>query len=300
VTLDIMLPFYGRFDHFREAVESVIAQTDPDWRMTVIDDVYPDRAPGEWLQSLGDDRITYVRNEHNLGTTGNFMKCVTLMTSERAVIMGCDDVMLPGYLERVNQLLAEYPTASIIQPGVDVIDQDGRVYLPLADRMKRMLRPRVTGTRVLGGQSLAANLLDGNWTYFPSLVWEVNLLKKFGFSETHAIVLDLLMLLDIVADGGTLVLDDQVVFRYRRHAESLSSSTLIDGSRFVDERELFNTQRERFGNLGWSKAKRAARRHLSSRLHALVKLPSAIVARDFAGAAVLTKHFFGVDTTRSV
>jgi hypothetical protein len=42
VLIDIMMPFYGRVDHFKEAVRSVIEQDDPEWRLTVLDDKYPD------------------------------------------------------------------------------------------------------------------------------------------------------------------------------------------------------------------------------------------------------------------
>ena len=41
------MPFYGSFDHFREAVLSVLGQSDPLWRLTIVDDVYPELAPGE-------------------------------------------------------------------------------------------------------------------------------------------------------------------------------------------------------------------------------------------------------------
>ena len=44
--LDVVMPFYGDPGLFRAAVESVLAQSDGDWRLVVIDDVYPDTARG--------------------------------------------------------------------------------------------------------------------------------------------------------------------------------------------------------------------------------------------------------------
>ncbi|MDO9395058.1 MAG: glycosyltransferase, partial [Herbiconiux sp.] len=116
MTLDILMPFWGRFDHFREAVGSVLAQTDPDWRLVIVDDVYPDPAPGEWAASLDDPRIEYRRNAVNLGVGGNFRECVRLVRHERAVLMGCDDRMLPGYVARIGALAAAHPGAAILQP----------------------------------------------------------------------------------------------------------------------------------------------------------------------------------------
>jgi glycosyltransferase involved in cell wall biosynthesis len=293
MTFHILLPFYGRFDHFRLAVESVLAQTDADWRLTVVDDVYPDLAPGEWVQSLGDPRIEYIRNESNLGVSRNYVKCVGLMRGEFSVLFGCDDVMLPGWLARVKQLIAENPDADIIQPGVEVIDGDGTVYLPLVDRIKNHYRFGGSGVRTFAGEPLAVSLLRGNWTYFPSIVWRVSRLRQFGFNQKLNVVQDLIMLLDIVEAGGTFVLDDSVVFQYRRHQGSVSSATAADGSRFAQERELFDGEAARFTRLGWRRAARTARRHWSSKLNALTRIPLAVRQGNGSGVLVLLTHAAG-------
>jgi glycosyltransferase involved in cell wall biosynthesis len=292
MTFHILLPFYGRPDHLRIAVESVLAQTEPDWRLTVVDDRYPDEEPGRWVAGLGDPRIEYLRNDVNLGVSRNYLRCVDLMTGEHSMLFGCDDVMLPGFVARVSELLEAHPDASIVQPGAQVIDADGRRFHPLGDRIKDLLRPGGRGARVLRGEPLAASLLRGNWTYFPSLVWRVSELRRHGFDPDLDVVQDLGMLLDIVADGGTFVLDDRVVFQYRRHRTSVSSATAVDGTRFAQERELFARQQRRFGALGWRRAVRAARRHWSSRLNALTQLPAAVRAGG-GSARSLLGHAFG-------
>jgi glycosyltransferase involved in cell wall biosynthesis len=288
-----MLPFWGSFEHFREAVESVLAQTDPDWKLTVVDDVYPDLAPGEWLQGLGDPRIDYIRNEVNLGVSRNYVKCVGLMQGEYSMLFGCDDVMLPGYLARVKELLTRHPGAAVIQPGVEVIDGDGVVSEPLVDRVKNRSRLSGAGARVYSGEVLAHSLLRGNWTYFPALVWKVELLRTYGFNQKLDVVQDLIMLLDIIEGGGEFVLDDQVVFRYRRHQQSVSSATATDGSRFKQERELFDAEVKRFEAIGWRRAARAARWHTLSRLNALTRIPLAVRQGNGKGVKALLTHAAG-------
>nr|WP_221420828.1 glycosyltransferase [Conyzicola lurida] len=288
-----MLPFWGSFEHFREAVESVLAQTDPDWKLTVVDDVYPDLAPGEWLQALGDPRIEYIRNEVNLGVSRNYVKCVGLMQGEYSMLFGCDDVMLPGYLARVKELLTRHPGAAVIQPGVEVIDGDGVVSEPLVDRVKNRSRLSGAGARVYSGEVLAHSLLRGNWTYFPALVWKVELLRTYGFNQKLDVVQDLIMLLDIIEGGGEFVLDDEVVFRYRRHQQSVSSATATDGSRFKQERELFDAEVKRFEAIGWRRAARAARWHTLSRLNALTRIPLAVRQGNGKGVKALLTHAAG-------
>ena len=288
-----MMPFYGRFDHFQQAVESVLAQSDPDWRLVIVDDVYPDLAPGEWAQSLGDERISYIRNETNLRPSRNYIKCVTLMQSEFAVLLGCDDALLPHYVSRVKQIIAQFPEAAVIQPGVSIIDGDGQASTPLADRVKAVYRFRGTGARAFSGEPLAKSLMRGNWTYFPSLVWRVSELKKHGFRVDLDVVQDLAMLLEITKGGGTLVLDDDVCFTYRRHGASVSAVTGPDGSKFAQERVLFDEAVRDLTTLGWGQAAAAARLHLTSRLNALTDLPAAIRRGNALGRRALLRHIFG-------
>lgn len=299
MTLDIMMPFYGRFDHLKLAVESVLRQTDPDWRLVVVDDVYPDLAPGQWVAGLDDDRVTYIRNEINLRPSRNYIKCVGLMQTEFAVLMGCDDVMLPNYVARVKQLIDQYPESSIIQPGVVVIDGEGQRYTPLADQVKRLYRFKGHGPRAYSGEKLATSLLRGNWTYFPSLCWRVADLRRHGFRTDLDVVQDLAMLLEITKSGGTLVLDDETVFEYRRHSASVSAVTGPDGSKFAQERVLFAEAERDCRSMGWPRAARAARNHLTSRLNALSELPSAVKLRNDLGRRALLRHVFGPSGERS-
>ncbi|MCS5716594.1 glycosyltransferase [Herbiconiux sp. CPCC 205763] len=292
MTLDIMMPFYGRFDHFREAVQSVLAQRDPDWRLVIVDDVYPDPAPGEWAAAIDDPRVHYRRNATNLGVGGNFRECVRLIENDRAVLMGCDDRMHPEYVGRVRDLVLTHPDASIVQPGVEVIDSEGAVHHPLADRVKGLLRFGGHGPRSYGGEKLAASLLRGNWAYFPSIAWRADDLRRFGFRPGFEVVQDLDLMLEIIMHGGSMLLDDEVVFSYRRHAGSVSALTGPDGAKFAEERRLFDETATRMRALGWPKAARAARHHLTSRLNALSELPAALRAHDPAGRRALLHHAF--------
>jgi hypothetical protein len=200
--------------------------------------------------------------------------------------------MEPRYVERVLELLAAHPEADIVQPGVRVIDQDGRPSLPLADRVKGWYRFRGRGDREFSGEPLATSLLRGNWTYFPSLVWRRAALHG-GFRTDLDVVQDLAKLLEITYGGGNLVLDDDIVFAYRRHATSLSAVTGVDGSKFVQERSLFASAVTACRELGWNSAARAACAHLTSRLNALTELPGALRSGDSVGRRALSRHVLG-------
>lgn len=290
--LDIMMPFYGDVGLFTLAVESVRAQ-EGDWRLVVIDDRYPDPEPARYLRELDDPRIEYVLNEVNLGISGNFQRSVELATAPYTVIMGCDDIMLPGYVSHLTELARRFPDADYLQPGVRTIDGDGRPSAGLADRVKSALEPRGQRPLVLSGEELAVSLLRGNWTYFPSLCWRTDVLSRHGFDARYDIVLDLALQVSIIADGGSLVLDDRTVFEYRRHRASASTWTSSDNKRFAEEKQFFVDTADRMAALGWRRAARTSRAHLTSRLNAGLQVPGALLQRDGAGVRSLLRHLVG-------
>jgi glycosyltransferase involved in cell wall biosynthesis len=297
--IDIMLPHYGDISYLKTAVRSVIAQDDENWHLTVVDDSVTDNDLPDWFHSLRDNRITYQRNEHNLGINANFQKCLDLAERDYLVVMGSDDAMLPNYVSTIRRTTQRHPDADVVQAGVEVIDSTGQVVRPLTDRVKRGLyAPDTTTPRTMRGEELVVSLLRGNWTYFPSLCWRREALKDLGFRQGLRVVLDLALMLDLVERGGQLVVIPDLCFQYRRHNASVSSSLASLGGRFTEEHDFFVDVAEHMDRIGWHRAAKAARLHLSSRLHALLLLPGAVTSRQSASAKVLVRHAFG--TTKPV
>jgi glycosyltransferase involved in cell wall biosynthesis len=295
-TVDVMLPHYGRPDLVQDTVRSVLAQDDPHWRLTVVDDSgdLADDALADWCADLGDDRVRYHRNPRNLGINRNFQLCVDLVEHELAVIIGNDDLMLPSYVGTVRAAAAAHPDVAIVQPGVEVVNAAGEPADTLVDLSKRWVyAPRVTEPTVLSGQELAVSLLRGNWLYFPSICWRSGPLRRTGFREGVDVVQDLALVLDLVLDGESLLVEPTTCFRYRRHDGSVSSAHAADGRRFAEERSFFLETADRMSARGWPRAAGAARRHLSSRLNALTRLPAAARHGGLGGVRSLARHAFG-------
>lgn len=288
--LEILVPFWGDPRLLRTTVDSVRAQDDDRWTLTIVDDCYPDPSVAASFADETDPRVRYERNEHNLGIAANFQRCLDLASGEAVVFLGCDDVLEPGYVGRVLTMLDAFPQADIVQPGVRVIDAAGHDHSPLGDRVKSWLRPRTTKPVVLSGEDLAVSLLRGNWLYWPSLVFRTPRVKRHAFRTDLPIILDLALVLDMVADGSALLVDPTVTFAYRRHGTSLSGTALGDGSRFEQDRRYFDDAAAQMGARGWPRAARAARSRWTSRLHALTLLPSAARARDVRALRQALRH----------
>lgn len=294
MTLQIFVPFWGDPDLLFAAIESVRAQRNPDWELTIIDDCYPDASVGERLRAETDPRITYLRNETNLGITENYREAIRRASGPYITILGCDDLLHPNYVDVISDVIDRHPDVDVIQPGAEVIDEHGTVIRPLADRVKRgILTPR-GGETVLTGEQMATSLLRGDWLYWPSLTFRTETLQRIDFREGLPIIQDLALLIDIAFDGGSLVYTPTLAFSYRRHGSSASQKTLMDGRRFRDEREYYRTARELATDRGWRRTARVARVRMMGRLHAVTELPGVLRHGDRAGLKSTLAHIFAV------
>lgn len=294
MALDIFIPYWGDTNYMRQAVDSVLAQTSDNWRLTVVDDAYPSDEVRRYVEGMDDARISYLRKDTNEGITENFRTCVALATQDILMVMGSDDVLLPNYVDVALRAHEEFPRAWIIQPGVQVIDETGKAAAPLADVVKqRLVKPRGSEARVLSGEVLAVSLLHGDWLYWPSLAFRTDKIRNYDFRDGFPVIQDLALILDMVLGGAELLIEPEICFEYRRHTSSASAAKLFDGSRFDGERDYFELAERLCEAKGWRRAARAARFRLTSRAHAVLFVPSALRQGSAGPLGTLLRHAFG-------
>lgn len=284
-----MVPYWGSVAWVRELIDSVLAQDDDQWRLVIVDDCYPGEEARKLVEGIKDPRVEYVRNEENLGLNANFRRCLDLSTAEYLVIPGCDDRFLPNYVSTMRAAVDKFHP-DVVQPGVRVINQDGRAVCGLPERIKAVIRSRqARASQPRSGEGVAVSLMHGNWMYWPSLLLRREAVEAHGFRE-FSIMLDLGLVVDVLLAGGNLLVLDEVSFEYRRSTESVSGKTALDGKRFVDEAKYFRLASGLFANHGWPKAAWAAKLHLTSRLHALILIPQVLRSNKRPVVAGLLKH----------
>lgn len=293
MSFDIMLPFWGEPAYLYEAVESVLLQDSPNWRLTVVDDCYGDPTVSEYFNNLNDSRVRYIVNEKNLGVSGNFTRSVELATQKYMMVMGCDDRLAPNYVSNIEKAIKKFPDVDIIQPGVRPIGSDSRPRTHLADKVKKALRPSASrGARIFSGDKIASSLLTGDWLYWPSLTFRRETLASTPFRKKYNVVLDLGVIIDILVNDGKLAVLPEVSFYYRRHIDSVSSVKLFDDSRFAEERAYFKEAIGIAKKRGWKRSAFAARLHVTSRLHALSLIPRALKDKNCKAVKSLLHHTF--------
>src|SRR6266480_3507457 len=93
----VVIPTYNRRTFLPIAITSVLRQTFADFQLIVLDDASTDETASV-VTSFQDARISYIRNEINLGMVENWNNGFRLARTEYVAFLHDDDVWEPKFL----------------------------------------------------------------------------------------------------------------------------------------------------------------------------------------------------------
>ena len=113
-----------------EMVDSVLAQTYPNFELCVADGSYPETEVADTLKELQekDERIVYKVLGENKGISGNTNEALSLVSGDWVVLMDHDDLLSPNALFEMVRLMNEDPEATVIYTDEDKVSMDLRRY----------------------------------------------------------------------------------------------------------------------------------------------------------------------------
>jgi glycosyltransferase involved in cell wall biosynthesis len=113
--------------HIRPAIESVLAQTEHDWQMVVVDDGSSDGTP-DVVRGYGDPRIRLVEMPQNAGQTAALNHGLGLIETKWVARLDQDDVAAPTRVELQLAWLHEHPRAVAVGSWIRWIDEQGNSF----------------------------------------------------------------------------------------------------------------------------------------------------------------------------
>lgn len=251
------IPFYKGLTLLREAIESVRAQSVPDWRLIVCDEgVEPGAAA-----FLDDPRMVHSVNPTPLGMAGNWNRCLELACTELVTLLHADDRLLPGYAELMLEAARRHPGAAAFHCDARIIDGRGLPAFSFPDWVKTVIRP--AGLELTGEEGVAA-LLRGNFIMCPTLCY---VRPTREFSARWKMVQDLEYTLGLLLDGQTIVGLCEEGYEYRRHAGNATVDYTRSRLRFEEEFRLYDDVAALCAARGWRRAARTGRAKVMLRLH---------------------------------
>jgi glycosyltransferase involved in cell wall biosynthesis len=229
--LSVIIPNYNNELTIKKTIDSILKSTYKDIEIIIIDDCSTTAFISEIANEFGS-RVLLIRNEVNLGISGNFNKAFLVCETPFLQILGQDDILVKSLLPIINESLSNIGNAFGIHPSVNVIDEYDKRSFGLIDIAKFCIRPKKQG--VISPKSLRRSLLIGNWCYFPAIIWYKPNITFSPFSLHLNYCQDLDLMLKLSNEQYGIVVSQERSLGYRRHKDSASMSASIN-DRYIEE-----------------------------------------------------------------
>jgi glycosyltransferase involved in cell wall biosynthesis len=213
--VSVCVPTYNRAPLLKAFLPTILSQTLQDFEIIICDNCSTDNTT-EVALACTDPRVSYYRNDANLGPFGNMNRLLTLARGEYVVIVHDDDLYLPDFLEREAAMLDANPGVGMVHCAVWETDEDGS---------RRRAERAYPTTRVLDGKREFVHWLQGHNVCCSSVMARRTVYHAAGpfDPEGRHICGDFLMWLKLALLGDVAYVADPLLER-RVHPESVTGT----------------------------------------------------------------------------
>jgi hypothetical protein len=210
----LLVPSYNRPDMIRETVASLVAAARSDTEIIVADDASPRQAEIRAVLAdlIDSSRIRFIGHTQNLRWSGNRNSLVQAARGDWLILLGDDDRLKAGALERLDRWIEGNPDISLFGMGYDVIDDEGR-------RVFTYCSPRATRYQVGRGsawQEIFAYDAVPMWSHHPfTMCGRRSLHLTFPYNQQADIGDDVLFLYETLDAGHAFLVIPEVLFEWR-------------------------------------------------------------------------------------
>lgn len=125
-SFSIIIPFKTGKHYLSACINSVLNQNYPHYQIIVLtDNTSNEDGSVDYLKSLPTGHLEIVSSDQTLNILENWNRIKEVSKSEYMTILGYDDLLYPGFLEEINQLIERHPNASLYHTHFNYIDKTG-------------------------------------------------------------------------------------------------------------------------------------------------------------------------------
>ncbi len=128
--VSVFIPAYNAEKTIRQAIESVLAQTYPNYRLLILDDASTDGTADIINRYAVHSQVTIHHHPENLGVTRNWNRGLALCQGELVARLDADDYYAPDYLAQVVTLFQKFPETGLVFTGANLLSDRSVVELP--------------------------------------------------------------------------------------------------------------------------------------------------------------------------
>ncbi len=112
--VSVVVPLFNKADYIDEAIASVLAQTDPDFELIVVDDGSTDAGPERALQAAAADPRVRVLRQANAGVSAARNAGIEVALGRWVALLDADDLWAPAFLHAVRRAIDAHPEAVLV------------------------------------------------------------------------------------------------------------------------------------------------------------------------------------------
>jgi glycosyltransferase involved in cell wall biosynthesis len=126
VKVTIGIPVYNAGKYLKNAIDSVLAQTYPNFELLISLDGVSDNS-AEIVRCFNDDRIHLIEGKENRGIAYILNQQVKLAQGYYYARMDADDIMFPDRIDTQLRYMLENPDIDVVGSQAAVIDENNRI-----------------------------------------------------------------------------------------------------------------------------------------------------------------------------
>ena len=211
--ISLIMSVYNGEDYLAETMDSILAQTFPDWELIVINDCSTDTTADILAKYAAlDARVKVHPNEVNLRLPSSLNKAMSLAAGKYIARMDADDICLPDRLEKQYAFMEEHPDVA------------------LSSCRFMTLKNGVISSGGCGGKcdadSLKALLLVTNPILHPGIIAKADIIRGLGYDKNFTCTEDMELWTRFLLAGHKVEIQPEYLMIYRLHDKQITSTTL--------------------------------------------------------------------------
>jgi glycosyltransferase involved in cell wall biosynthesis len=127
--ISIITPVYKpKLNYFKAAIESVLNQIYDNWELILVDDLSKDKKLYNYIESLKDSRIVFIKNNKNLGIALASNIAIEKATGEYCCLLDHDDLLSNDALLRIADTINSNPSVEYIYSDEDKVNDNNEFF----------------------------------------------------------------------------------------------------------------------------------------------------------------------------
>jgi glycosyltransferase involved in cell wall biosynthesis len=225
--VSVIMAVHNEEAFLAEATESVLAQDFEDFEVIISDDGSTDDTPAiaRSFAKRDPERVRVLRSEQNQGKPFALNRALAVQRGELIAWLDGDDVMLPGKLKRQVTALDAEPAAAGCTHDAEIFDSDSGRSIGRFSQVMSGVPLRSGGIELW---------FDPTYRMLPSATMiRSAFCPPGGFEERLSYTNDWLFDIEVFRHGRCVAIDD-VLVRYRRHADNFTTRADESGAAYEE------------------------------------------------------------------